>query len=55
MDTNILRYVHDPRDPVRQTTAGSLLQSQTSCSEPLNKFSSTQWRARATLVVLTAQ
>jgi predicted nucleic acid-binding protein len=29
VDTNILIYVHDPRDPAKQTTAASLLQSLT--------------------------
>ena len=29
LDTNILLYVHDPRDPAKQTVAASLLQSLT--------------------------
>jgi predicted nucleic acid-binding protein len=29
VDTNILLYVHDPRDPVKQATAASFIQSLT--------------------------
>jgi hypothetical protein len=29
VDTNILLYVHDPRDPAKQAVAASLLQSLT--------------------------
>jgi predicted nucleic acid-binding protein len=29
VDTNVLLYVHDPRDPDKQTTAAALLQSLT--------------------------
>ena len=29
VDTNILFYVHDPRDPAKQATAASLVQSLT--------------------------
>jgi len=29
VDTNVLRYVHDPRDRDKQTTAAALLQSLT--------------------------
>jgi len=27
VDTNVLIYIHDPRDPVKQTVADSLVQS----------------------------
>jgi predicted nucleic acid-binding protein len=60
VDTNVLLYVHDPRDTGKQATAGSLLQSltegvllwQVACEylaasrklEPLGYNRSTAWR-----------
>lgn len=60
LDTNVLLYVHDPRDAAKQATAGSLLQSltegvllwQVACEylaasrklEPLGYNRSTAWQ-----------